>query len=100
IAGIFLSCGMIVVLAGVSLGLLLGYLVTSNINVIRLFLEQHFGLYIFKPNVYVFTEIPAQIDPARLFVFVAVVVVFGILASVIPAVRAAYLHPVRALRYE
>ena len=27
-------------------------------------------------------------------------VVVGILASVIPAVRAAYLHPVRALRYE
>jgi lipoprotein-releasing system permease protein len=100
IAGIFVACGNIVVIAGVSLGLALGYLVTSNINSIRIFLEQRFGLYIFKPNVYVFTEIPAQIDPGRLSVFVTVVFVFGILASVIPAVRAAYLHPVRALRYE
>ncbi|MFO0983975.1 MAG: FtsX-like permease family protein [Planctomycetota bacterium] len=99
VAGIFLSCGTIIVALGLLLGWSLGFLITDNVNHIRLFLER-FGVHIFRPDVYVFTEIPTQIDPPRLVIFSTGVFLFGILSSLIPAVRAGYLDPVRALRYE
>lgn len=100
IAGIFVACGSIVVTFGLLCGSLLGYLVTVNVNAIRVFLQDKFGLYIFRPDVYVFTELPTQIDPPRLCLIAAAVFLLGILSSMIPAVRASYLDPVRALRYE
>jgi lipoprotein-releasing system permease protein len=50
--------------------------------------------------VYYFTEIPSKVDPARAALVGAMGVAFSLLGAVIPALRAAMLHPVRALRFE
>ena len=71
------------------------------INQIADGLERLTGREVFDPTVYYFQEIPAIIEPLT----VALVVagrrsLIAVLASVLPALRAARLHPVEALRYE
>jgi lipoprotein-releasing system permease protein len=55
---------------------------------------------VFDPTVYYFQNIPVQINPFTIAWVTAGAVVIAILASVLPAIRAARLHPVEALRYE
>ena len=58
------------------------------------------GLVIWDPSVYYFSEIPSDIEPAK----AAIVLTLGVLASVLgalaPALRAAWMDPVKALRFE
>ena len=59
------------------------------------------GQEVFDPTVYYFQQIPTdrRADrPSSGVVFGAVLI--AVLASVLPALRAARLHPVEALRYE
>ena len=63
--------------------------------------EQIVGdLEVFDPTVYYFQEIPTNIEPWTVIGVVAGALLIAVLASVLPALRAARLHPVEALRYE
>ena len=58
------------------------------------------GQEIFDPTIYYFSEIPTIINP-MMIVWVAIgAMAIAVLASVLPAIRAARMHPVEALRYE
>ena len=58
------------------------------------------GQEVFDPTVYYFTEIPTIIHPFTLVWVMAGAVGIAVFASVLPALRAARMHPVRALRFE
>jgi lipoprotein-releasing system permease protein len=55
---------------------------------------------VFDPEIYYFYKIPAIVDPLTVTWVVLGAVGIAVLASVMPAIRAARLHPVEALRYE
>ena len=74
--------------------------ITLNINEIEHFLAKVTGQEIFPRGVYYFKEIPVDIQPFSVFVVNAGAVLIAVLFSILPALRAALLHPVRALRYE
>jgi lipoprotein-releasing system permease protein len=58
------------------------------------------GREIFDQTVYYFQDIPVIVEPLTV-VWVAVgATLIAVMASVLPAIRAARLHPVEALRYE
>jgi lipoprotein-releasing system permease protein len=63
-------------------------------------IENVTGQEVFDPTVYYFTEIPTIIDPLTLAWVMAGAVGIAAFASVLPALRAARMHPVRALRFE
>jgi lipoprotein-releasing system permease protein len=63
-------------------------------------LEWVSGREVFDPTVYYFQEIPTIINPWTVSWIVAGAVAIAMTASVMPALRAAKLHPVEALRYE
>jgi len=50
--------------------------------------------------VYYFERIPTDVEPIAVTGVVFGAVLIAVLASVLPALRAARLHPVEALRYE
>jgi len=100
VMSIFLSYGLSLGLVGSGVGMVLGLLFVVYINDIAGVLEWATGREVFDPTVYYFTEIPTIIDPWTVAWIMAGSVLIAVLASVLPALRAARLHPVQALRYE
>ncbi len=100
VMSIFLSYGLLLGFVGSGAGLLGGLLFVRNINEIATLIEKLTGQEVFDPTVYYFTEIPTIIEPFTLAWVMAGAVAIAIIASVLPAVRAARMHPVKALRFE
>ncbi len=98
--GIFLSYGLSLGLVGSGVGLVAGLLFVRNINAIADVLGKLTGRPIFDPAIYYLYKIPAIVNPWTVAWIVAGAVVIAVLASVLPALRAAMLHPVEALRHE
>jgi len=100
VMGIFLGYGLSLGVVGASVGLTLGLLFVAYINEIADLLGRVTGQPVFDPSVYYFTKIPTIVDPWTVTWVCAGAVSIAVLASVLPARRAAQLHPVKALRYE
>lgn len=100
VAWLFLRYGLAIGITGATLGLALAFLVVTNINPIHEWLGTRLGIYVWDPKVYYFDTIPNHVDPLRALI----VSVGGILSAaggaLIPALRAAFMDPVRALRFE
>jgi lipoprotein-releasing system permease protein len=97
---IFLLQGFIVGVFGVALGLGLGLLTVRNINPINHFLSQVVGVDLFPRDIYNFPSIPAFLTIQDLLTIGLSALVICTLAGVLPALRAARLEPVEALRHE
>ncbi len=100
IASIFLSYGLGLGLVGACVGTVAGLLFVWNINTIEKWLSWLTGIEVFNDRIYYFQEIPTHTDPWMVFWVAIGAMSIAVLASVLPARRAAQLHPVRALRYE
>jgi lipoprotein-releasing system permease protein len=85
---------------GAGAGLGLGLLFVHYINEIRDLLESITGTKVFDPSIYYFFRIPTIVEPLTIGWVVAGSIAIAVLSSVLPARRAARLHPVEALRYE
>jgi len=100
IMGIFLGYGLSLGFVGAGVGLTIGLLFVHYINQVRDGLEWITGQPVFDPAIYYFYEIPTIIDPLTISWIVFGALSIAVVASVLPALRAARLHPVEALRYE
>jgi lipoprotein-releasing system permease protein len=97
---IFLGYGLLLGVVGAGLGTTLGLLFTWNINPIEQGLSRLTGIEVFDRSVYYFKEIPTDVQTTMVVLVNVGAVAIAVLFSVLPALRAALLHPVRALRYE
>ena len=100
VMGIFLGYGLSLGLVGAGVGLGMGLLFVTYINEIADWLGKLTGTPVFDPSVYYFYRIPTIVRPFTATWICTGAVVISVLASVLPAFRAARLHPVKALRYE
>jgi lipoprotein-releasing system permease protein len=97
---IFLGYGFLLGLIGAVFGTLLGWEITVNINEIQAVLARLTGVEVFPKDVYYFDKIPTNIQGSSIALVNAGAVAIAVIFSVLPALKAAMLHPVRALRYE
>ena len=97
---IFLLQGFIVGVFGVVAGFGLGLLTVHNINPINQFLSHVLGIEFFPRDIYNFPSIPAFLTVQDLLTIGGSALVICTLAGLLPALRAARLEPVEALRYE
>ena len=97
IMGAFMVHGLVQVTTGTVLGLGVSYVVLRNLQNI---VEQlaRFGVEVFPKEIYGLDAIPYRLTGADLVWVVAVVFVFGLLASFVPAFLAASKNPVEALK--
>ncbi len=97
---IFLGYGLLLGLVGAGLGTTIGVAITTYINPIEQGLARLTGHEIFDRSIYYFDSIPTDMQPLSVLLINLGAVGIAVLFSVLPALRAAWLHPVRALRYE
>jgi len=100
IMGIFLTYGLSLGTVGSGAGMVLGLLFAWNINEVAAALAWVTGQEVFDPSIYYFYEIPVDISPFTVTWIVLGAMAIAVMASILPARRAARLHPVEALRYE
>jgi lipoprotein-releasing system permease protein len=100
IAAIFIGYGLAIGVTGGTLGLLAGWGVMTYINEIHTGVAGLIGKPIWDPEVYAFDKIPDTVDPTTAVVVLVVAVLSSVIGAVVPAVRAARLNPVEALRFE
>jgi lipoprotein-releasing system permease protein len=99
ILSIFLRNGLIVGIIGAVLGLGLGALLVDNLDNIKDWFAAR-GIHLFPPDIYLFTEVPTVWDWPTVGVILAGSVAVAFLAGLLPALRAARLDPIVALRHE
>lgn len=97
---IFMSYGLGLGIVGSGVGVLLGLLFVWNINTIESWLTYITGIEVFDQRIYYFPEIPTHVEPLMVFWVALGAMAIAVMASILPARRAARLHPVQALRYE
>ena len=101
IAGIFIVYAGAVGVVGALLGTLLGGVFVAHINEIQDFLASiHPELKVWSPEVYSFDRIPDRVKPWDATFIAAAAVLSSMIGSVIPAIIAGRVWPVKALRYE
>ncbi len=100
VMSIFLNYGFSLGIVGSGAGMIGGLLFVAYINDIAKLVELVTGHEVFDPTVYYFERIPTDVEPMAVAGVVFGAVLIAVMASVLPALRAARLHPVEALRYE
>ena len=100
VRGIFLGYGLLLGSVGSGVGMVGGLLFVANINAVERGLSVLMGHKVFDDTIYYFNEIPTLVSPFTVAWIVAGALFIAAAASVLPAQRAARLHPVRALRFE
>jgi lipoprotein-releasing system permease protein len=97
---IFLGYGLLLGLVGAGVGTLLGLEITWHLNEIESIISRVTGAEVFPRDVYYFDKIPTDVQFLNVLTINAGAILVAVVFSILPAVRAAGLHPVQALRYE
>lgn len=100
VMSIFLGYGLLLGLVGGLLGTGLGVWITENINDIEKWLAAVTGREVFDRKVYSFDSIPTHLDAMSVTLVNVGSIGIAVASAILPALRAARLQPVRALRFE
>ncbi len=97
---VFTGFGACVGIVGSCIGIGLGYIVISNINIIEKWISKVSGIKLWKSSTYIFERIPNQLHMGWCWRIAALAVVAAMIGALIPAIVAARTKPVEILRYE
>jgi lipoprotein-releasing system permease protein len=100
VQSIFLGYGLALGIVGSGVGMISGLLFVWNINWIESWLTWLTGHKVFDQRIYYFPTIPTSIEPLMVFWVAFGAMAIAVVASILPARRAAQMNPVQCLRYE
>lgn len=95
---IFFLNGALLGVSGTILGVGLGVLFASNIESIRQALSSLTGTNLFSAEIYFLSQLPAKIEWGEVWSVVGMALALSFIAAIFPALRAARMDPVEALR--
>ena len=81
-------------------GIILGILISLNIEKLRIFLSTVFNLEIFPSDIYFLDKLPSEINTISILIVFIISLIISAIASYLPAMRISKMNTFRALRYE
>ena len=81
-------------------GIILGTVISLNIEKIRIFLSKVFNLEIFPSDIYFLDKLPSEINFISLVIIFIISISISAIASYLPAMKISNMKTFRALRYE
>ena len=97
---VFVIQGTLIGLVGVLTGVVCGVSLALNVESIVGMLESLFHVRFLAPDVYYISELPSDLRWADVMFIGGVAFVLTVLATILPAIKAALVQPAEALRYE
>ncbi len=97
---IFVTQGCVIGVLGTLGGVILGVLLSLNLESIVGFMEVTFGIKFLAADVYFISDLPADLRIADVVQISAIALVLALLSTLYPAWRGARTSPAEALRYE
>ena len=100
IVKIFFLIGVIIGTSATIFGIILGVTFSMYVENLRQFLSDVFNIRLFPEEIYFLSSMPSEINPSSIFLISLCSISITILVSIFPALKAAKLDPVKALKYE
>ena len=100
IVKIFFLVGVIIGTSATIFGIILGVTFSMYIEDLRQLLSSLFNISLFPEEIYFLSTMPSEINPTSIFIISLFSILITILVSIFPALKAANLNPIKALKYE
>ena len=97
---IFVTQGSIIGVLGTVMGMVLGVLLSLNLEAIVQFMEATLGIKFLAADVYFISDLPADLRFGDVVQICSIALILALLSTLYPALRGSRTSPAEALRYE
>ena len=100
IVRVFIICGSLIGILGTISGLILGTTLSYFLPDLQIFIEETLNRELWNPELRFLTEVPVRLRLLDLFYICFISLALSVTVTIFPAINAARLDPVEALRHE
>ena len=97
---IFFLIGVIIGTSATIFGIILGVTFSMYVENLRQFLSTMFDISLFPEEIYFLSTMPSEINPSSIFLISLCSIFITVIVSIFPALKAAKLDLIKALKYE